>query len=218
MLNNKTSGPVVLVEGLDLAGKSTLVGFLKNELRKYYEYVHYSKNSLVRENSIARFADAERKKPEVPLSETCPLFIAAHLYDAHLFTAPAVREVHLQDSSWMRTLAFNSVRENNVYLPLLIDTAATQPVFDLVIYLTASIKVRQQRIKHRESAQRGENDHSDYLVYTNPELFKRNDEALYDVAVKYCAAVETIDTSDLSTPEVQTEAMSRLRKHSLISM
>ncbi|MBP6974756.1 MAG: hypothetical protein KBB54_02310 [Candidatus Pacebacteria bacterium] len=216
MLDGKTSGPLVLVEGLDLAGKSTLVNFLQEELCKYYNCVHYSKNSLVKENSIARFADTERKKPEVPLSETCPLFIAAHLYDAHLFKYPAIGEIHLQDSSWMRTLAFNSVRENNAYLPLLTETLDAQPVFDLVIYLTASIGVRQKRVHQRERAEKGENDHSDYLVHTDPELFKRNDDALRIVAEKYCASVEVIDTSHLSPVEVRVMALSLFQKHCLV--
>lgn len=216
MLNCNDKGPVVLVEGLDLAGKSTLASFLKKRLAEHYPVVRYSRNAMTDGNDFAAFADKQRKNPDVPLSETCPLFMAAHLYDALQFKSPEPNAVHLQDSSWLRTLAFNRVRDNQTFLPLLERIARVQPKFDLSLYLTASIAVRQKRVVQREGEEASENDHSDYLVYSDPDLFRRNDEMLLLTTQSYCDCVEVIDTSELSQEDVQKAAMSALRKYGIV--
>lgn len=216
MLKCDNKGLVVLVEGLDLAGKSTLVSFLRKKLIQRYEVVRYSRNAMTESNGFAVFADKQRKNPDIPLSETCPLFIAAHLYDVLQFKFPEPNEIHLQDSSWFRTLAFNRVRDNQVFLPLLEMLGNVQIKFDLTLYLTASIAVRQKRVVQREKEDASENDHSDYLVYSDPDLFKKNDEMLLLTARNYCDYVEVIDTSELSQEDVQSVALSALRKYGVI--
>lgn len=217
MLDRKNKGYFVLVEGLDLAGKSTLASFLKEKLMQHFDVVSYSRNALTEGNDFAVFADRQRKNPEITLSETCPLFIAAHLCDVIQFKSPRRNEIHLQDSSWFRTLAFNKVRNNENFLPLLDRVANLQPKFDLVLYLTASIEVRKKRVNQREIEKVMENDHSDYLVYSNPELFNKNDEILLLTVQNYCDNVEIIDTSELSQENVQNVALSILRKYNIIA-
>lgn len=216
MATNKITGPIVLIEGLDLAGKSTLVNFLREYLTKYYSKVRYSRNSLVEQNPFADFADTERKKPEIPINETCSLFISAHLFDASHFVAPKLGEIHLQDSSWLRTLAFNIIRENMKFLPLLHIVASYQPSFDLILYLTANIETRQKRVLQREFKSPEQNDHSDYLVQSDPDLFKKNDEMLLATAQDKCLVVEVIDTSSLTPEQVQMEAWSLFQKYNII--
>ncbi len=199
---NNARGQVVLVEGLDLAGKSTLTSSLRKQLETKYSKVIYSRNALVPDNPFAIFADKERKNKDVSINETCPLFISAHLFDAYNFLYPGLDEIHLQDSSWMRTVAFNTVRQNEKFLPLILKVASFQPIFDAVIYLTASIEARKSRITQRESENPDDIDHSDYLVHTDPELFENNDTALLETTQKYCEHVDVVDTSEISPEEV----------------
>jgi thymidylate kinase len=102
------AGRVVLVEGLDLAGKSTLVRNLQAELTRRVIPVRVSRNALCPDNPVAALADQVRRDPHAGLIETGALFLAAHLWDDRHFTPPPDGMVHLQDSCWLRTLAYHS--------------------------------------------------------------------------------------------------------------
>ena len=146
---------MILIEGLDLAGKSTLTQSLVAHLQKQGHPVSYSRNALVPDNPIALVADEYRRNQPVSLLETGALFLAAHLKDAIDFKKPE-KGFHIQDSSWLRTLAFNELQEVRWIPALVKDSSKHQPVFDLVIYLTASTETRQQRVLKREQEQPGE--------------------------------------------------------------
>src|SRR5689334_11657670 len=104
------AGRVVLIEGLDLAGKSTLVRNLQAKLKHRGISVRVSRNTLCPENPIAALADQLRLDPQAGLLETGALFLAAHLWDSRHFTPPLDGVVHIQDSCWLRTLAFHRAR------------------------------------------------------------------------------------------------------------
>src|SRR5437763_13959490 len=104
------AGRVVLIEGLDLAGKSTLVRNLQAELTRQGIPVRVSRNALCPDNPIAALADQVRRDPGAGLVETGALFLAAHLWDARPFNLPPDGAVHIQDSCWLRTLAYPTWR------------------------------------------------------------------------------------------------------------
>ena len=64
------AGRVILIEGLDLAGKSTLVRNLQAELTRRGIPVRVSRNALCPDNPIAPVADALRRDPNAGLLET----------------------------------------------------------------------------------------------------------------------------------------------------
>src|SRR5439155_18295365 len=105
------AGRVVLIEGLDLAGKSTLVRNLQAELTRRGIPVRVIRNALCPDNPIAALADQVRRDPEAGPIETGALFLAAHLWDARHFTPPPDRTVHIQDSCWLRTLAYHTWKD-----------------------------------------------------------------------------------------------------------
>ncbi len=105
------AGRVVLIEGLDLAGKSTLVRNLQAELTRRGIPVRVSRNALCPDNPIAAVADQLRRDPHAGLVETGALFLAAHLWDARHFTPPPDGMVHIQDSCWLRTLAYHTFNQ-----------------------------------------------------------------------------------------------------------
>src|SRR5439155_22259143 len=80
------AGRVILIEGLDLAGKTTLVRNLQAELTRRGIPVRVSRNALCPDNPIAALADQVRRDPHAGLVETGALFLAAHLWDARHFT------------------------------------------------------------------------------------------------------------------------------------
>jgi thymidylate kinase len=195
-------GLVVLIEGMDLAGKTTLCSRIIDELRRTGVSCTFGNNALVRDNPIALRADEYRKDPKAGMLETGALFLAAHLYDAHQFTYPIEGTVHLQDSCWLRTLAYHETKGTRWVPELLQATRHLQPTFDLTFYLTASIESRKARVIQRELEKPGENDAADYLSHVDPERLMRHDMKLLTVTRRIYPDVHLVDTTTLCPDEV----------------
>jgi hypothetical protein len=127
------AGQVVLIEGLDLAGKSTLVRNLQAELTRRGIPVRVSRNALCPDNPIAALADQVRRDPEAGIVETGALFLAAHLWDARHFTPPPDGTIHLQDSCWLRTFAYHTWKATPAIPEQLARAARYFPRFDAAV-------------------------------------------------------------------------------------
>jgi len=199
-------GCMMLVEGLDLAGKSTLTKSLVTELIKQGKEVSYARNAFVPHNPIAQKADMLRRQDHISLQETGGLFLAAHLYDALVFEYPKPDAYHIQDSCWLRTLAYNTMYETR-FIPELVSACHQfQPKFDIVIYLTASDKARRERVLKR-ALESEENDTADYLSWINPTKLRKNDEILFEQTIKFYPQTRKIDTTDMSPDQVLQKAL-----------
>jgi thymidylate kinase len=188
------AGRVVLIEGLDLAGKSTLVRHLEGELTRRGIAVRVSRNALCPENPVAALADQLRRDPQAGLIETGALFLAAHLWDARHFTPPPDGTVHLQDSCWLRTLAYHTWK-NTPAIPEQVAYAARYlPQFDAAVFLTAGIEDRRRRLTQREREDPGSNDANDHLVQTDPQGYSRLEQLLWELTHLYTRAAR-IDTT-----------------------
>src|SRR5438270_13332793 len=128
------AGKVVLIEGLDLAGKSTLARNLERELTRRGVRVRVSRNALCPDNPIAALADQLRRDPSAGLVETGALFLAAHLWDARHFRPPPEGTIHLQDSCWLRTLAYHTMQGTPGIPELLRQAVPTFPRFDAALF------------------------------------------------------------------------------------
>tara|TARA_R110002096_G_scaffold364019_2_gene557096 strand:- start:2343 stop:2987 length:645 start_codon:yes stop_codon:yes gene_type:complete len=186
----------VLIEGLDLAGKSTLWRGLEKNIPALGYELRQGRNSLCKGNQLARQADAMRRDPNRNFQKTSELFLAAHRWDAEHFVSPPRGTIHLQDSCWMRTLAFARFASNQVATQKLKEAARSFPAFDLVIFLTASIDIRRERLAKREREEPGANDAGDAWVNSRPEDFLRLEGELKGVVEKFAHPV-VIDTTDL---------------------
>lgn len=198
----ENAGQMILLEGLDLAGKSTL----SRGLLKYFESqgleVRYSRNALVSNNPIALRADELRREKDAGLMETGALFLAAHLYDSIEFSLPPPGTVHLQDSSWLRTLAYHTLN-NTRWIPTLVRTCSVyQPNFNAVLYLTAGLEARKERVLQREREQPEENDPADYLAYSEPGKVQRHDNLLMEITLEAYPQAQILDTSGMTPTEV----------------
>jgi thymidylate kinase len=182
------TGRVVLIEGLDLAGKSTLVRNLQAELTGRGITVRVSRNALCPDNPIAALADKVRRDPHAGLVETGALFLAAHLWDARHFTPPPDGMVHIQDSCWLRTLAYHFWKDTPAIPEQLARAARYFPRFDAAVFLTAGVEERQQRLAQRERECPGTNDTNDHLVQSNPEGYLRLEQLLWQLTHLYAKA------------------------------
>jgi dTMP kinase len=200
------AGRVVLVEGLDLAGKSTLVRNLQAELTRRGIPVRVSRNALCPDNPIAALADQVRRDPDAGLIETGALFLAAHLWDARHFSPPLDGTVHLQDSCWLRTLAYHTWWDTPAIPEQLARVVRYFPRFDAAIYLTARIEERQRRLELREREHPGSNDADDHLVMTAPDRYLALEQDLEALSVGITKA-RVMDTTNLSPESVTLSVM-----------
>jgi thymidylate kinase len=203
------NGPLILIEGLDLAGKSTLFRRLVADLQQRGVAVRASRNALCPENRIAKLADELRRDPTAGFVETGALFLAAHCWDARHFHRPPAGTAHIQDSSWLRTLAFHTHNRTPAIAEALRSASASFPAFDAAIFLTASIESRRLRLAKREAEEPGGNDWQDHLVAKAPREFRALENELRRMAIEYAGAVE-LDTTALSIDEVFTAAWQHL--------
>jgi thymidylate kinase len=192
------AGRVLLIEGLDLAGKSTLVRNLQVELTRRGVPVRVSRNALCPDNPIAALADELRRDPHAGLIETGALFLAAHLWDARHFSPPPDGTVHLQDSCWLRTLAYHSWKDTPAIAEQLARAARCFPRFDAAVFLTAGIEERRRRLAQRECEQPGSNDANDHLVHSDPQGHWRHEQLLWQLTHLYtkAARIETTGIPD----------------------
>lgn len=179
---------MLLIEGLDFAGKSTLAQGLQQRLPGT---VDVSARSLCPGNPIADLADElSHDRDTLPYELSC-LFFSSHLWDLRHFQRPD-GAWHVQDSCWLRSKAYD--RRKGLNLPW---NDVPGPAFDAVIFLTASVGVRQWRYRMRQrKAQRM--SPADDLVVRQPDQFLALEHHLRE-EVRTLPNVIEIDTSKLSS-------------------
>lgn len=197
---NNPDKRMVLVEGLDLAGKSTLCQGLATRLRKSGLVVTIAKNNLLGQNAVGKLAKEYATTAHAAKLETGALFLASHLYDTTLFRGPIEGQVHIQDSSWLRTISYHTMQGTPIIPSLAEALFDAHPVFGAVIYLTASMEIRRARILARETACPGANTPGDFMSFTDPDFVARHDCKLMEITKRFYPWTEVVDTSS-ATPE-----------------
>ena len=207
-------GRMILIEGLDLAGKSTLVEGLAAHYRQMGWLVTVAHGDLCPENPVGKVTrEMMRWDPGFTSEEGGPLFLASHLWDLRNFRAPeGDRSLHIQDSCALRTLAFERVLGRPELAAKLESVIERMPLFDAAYVLTASLPVRRRRYE-----QRAVNDLHDAFMLRDPVRFSRVDGELMHLAVeRYRARLLPTDEwsreallelvlSDLARREMSTE-------------
>lgn len=190
-------GRLILVEGLDLAGKSTLVEGLAAHYRGAGWSVTVAHGDLCPDNPVAQVTrQMMRWDPGFTAEEGGPLFLASHLWDLRNFRHPeGGRCLHIQDSCALRTLAFERVVGRPEFATKLDDVVARLPHFHAAYVLTASLSVRRQRYEQRTG-----NDLHDAFMLRDPVRFSRVDSELLHLAVERCGA--RLLPTDEQSPEL----------------
>lgn len=206
-------GRLILVEGLDLAGKSTLIKRLQSHYQKAGWKVTVSHGDLCPENPVAKVTrDMMRWDPDFTPAEGGPLFLASHLWDLRNFRRPtAENEVHIQDSCALRSLAFEKVVGRPHFVDLFQDVVNRLPRFDAAFVLTASLSTRRRRYQTREL-----NDLHDQFMFKDPVSFSRIDSELLHLAVKHTGA-RLVETDEMNADEVLNTVLHSIENRWLLS-
>lgn len=180
---------VILIEGLDLAGKSTLLDNLRQHLPGP---ISSAQGNLCPSNPIAQLA---RSQQGIQVYERSCLRFASHLWDLRNFRNPA--HVHVQDGCWLRWRAED--KQKGLDLPWHDTTLGSVPA-TAVILLTASVSMRHWRARKTRRS---------------PELLSRPDQFLavehhLRAAVRETAPFLEIDTSKRSPQETLSTALAFL--------
>lgn len=173
-------GRLIYVEGLDLAGKSTLVQGLAERFASYGWRVTVSHGDLCRDNPVAKVARRMmRWDPNFTAQEGAALFLASHLWDLRNFQADFDPwSVHIQDSWALRSLAFEKVLGQESFAAEFQKVVERQPQVDAAFVLTASLETRMARF-----ATRAVNDLHDQFMFRDPVTFSQVDSELLRLAV-----------------------------------
>ena len=186
----------IYLEGLDLAGKSTVCRRLRDRCGNF----EIRNNCLLRSNPLHLAADRLRKANSIDDASLGYLYYGALLYDLEqIRNEPAPDANVLQDSTiLLRSLAFHSVSGNTDLAENFRSKLAEHPKFDRSFFLTCTPDVRQQRLAGRAS--RGNTNPEDFLISSNPDLFFTMEGELRRLAVEYFDAT-VIDTGELESPQ-----------------
>lgn len=179
----------VLIEGIDLAGKSTICRRFAEQSR--FEWSIQS-NSLTRDNPVYQLADRLRKQIAFSAETLGNLYYAGLLADLELFKEPPNNTI--QDSTIiLRSLAYHTVNKTPRLPELFKSLLDRHPKFDHAFVCSATLEVRLERLKIRRKENLGPED---FLVRDDPEKFLAMEGCLIEYAQRAFHA-QVIDTSNL---------------------
>lgn len=191
----------ILLEGMDFSGKTTLAQGLVRRFQEQGTSAWSSQNSLCPDNPICRIAERIAEESRRHPYEASALFMAAHLWDMRHYQTDRPG-VHVQDSCWLRSKAFD--RRQGVPLPW---DHVPGVEFSAVLYLSASLKVRQWRCRKRSP------HGADHWVFTKSDQFLAMEHHLRAEFAQHPGFLE-IDTSQLTSEQVLEAAWGLLQANS----
>ena len=177
------------IEGLDLAGKSTICRFIRDN----YGF-KLRNNALTEDNPLIKTADDHRKNKTLDDSVLGSLYLNVLRYDlAHYHESDQTRIV--QDSTIIvRSIAFHSVVGDPKLAVAFRQLLPDHPRFTRSCVLRSSDEVRLKRLQGRCS--RKHDSPEDHLIYTSPELFHKMENIIIDLVCNEFGGT-IIDSSEM---------------------
>lgn len=191
------------IEGLDLAGKSTICRYIE----KFAPFIKRN-NSLLPTNCNPLHTATEklRKQDLLPGSDLGWLYYGVLLFDLKEYDKHTSDFV-LQDSTIIaRSIAYHSVFGDKNLVQKFKELLPIHPKFSFSCLLTASSTVRMERLKGRIS--RNNDNPEDYLIRSNPAGFYKMEEILAEIVEKNFNGI-IIDSSNLEQ-DGEKERISKL--------
>lgn len=177
------------IEGLDLAGKSTLCRHLHTALPD----AAYYHNAITDNNRLYETADQLRLQDQMPDAKLGELYYGALLGDLRAYVPRKGNS--LQDSTiLLRSLVFHRFNGNEDLARRLEDLLPEHPRFDHSIVLTSTRDVRLRRLEGRVA--HGNDAPDDFVVRDDPARFEAMEQLLIETASRHFQA-EVIDTSNM---------------------
>jgi len=185
------------IEGLDLAGKSTVTEALYGIL---LPEVVLRRNTLLPDNAFHKEVDQMRLDNSIDSKSLGWLYVDVLENDLKHFQWPECN--YIQDSTLLiRSLAYHTAKENHDITSKLWSLVEFHPKFSRSIVLTASIEKRVERLEMRRQNNPNEVAEDDLLVIKNPNLFLEMEHNLVSFSQQIFDSV-LLDTSLLSRDEV----------------
>ncbi len=192
-------GNLFLVEGLDLAGKTSACKSLVARLQPRPEY---RRNAFAERNALYLAADDLRRTDGLDSRHLGHAYLAAAALDVALFRPP--RKARIQESTIaLRSLCLYRARGEDDLADgfnRLLDHKSF-PQVEATVVLTASLDVRRARLEMRRRESPDEIAPDDLAVIRTPDLFLRMEDILIDECVRRFRA-KIVDTSALGKDEV----------------
>jgi thymidylate kinase len=192
---------VIHIEGMDLAGKSTVTARLSER-----HGASITRNSLSTGNEIYALADEMRRKAETSPDVLGSLYVASLARDLELLAQPEGPAI--QDSTiLLRSSAYYCVLGRDDLVDAFGAMVGRHPRFGTSVILTASIDARRHRLDQRRRLNPAEVAPDDLAIERDPARFLRMESALIEFAQTWFHA-SVIDTSDLDPAGVFERVMS----------
>jgi len=187
----------ILIEGLDLAGKSTVCRRFVAQARSSWVV---RRNSLVEDNRVYALADELRRADALPDEPLGWLYLAALRADfAQLAkTQPDTHPNILQDSTILvRSVAHHGAQGRTKLAQQFIALVPELPRFDHAFVCVADRETRLRRLAKRRPENLGPDD---FIVRDDFATFNRMQELVIDLVTTHLGGV-VIDTSGLENEE-----------------
>ena len=176
------------VEGLDLAGKSTICRFIRDSFG-----FQLRNNILVSDNPTIQETDYLRKNGLMDDESLGKRYYDALKYDLDHYNESAERIV--QDSTIIvRSIAFHSVLGDPALAESFRELLPRHPRFNRSVVLVASDEVRLKRLEGRCS--RKNDSPEDYLIKRDPGAFHRIEDIIIDLVVNQFGGA-IVDSSEM---------------------
>ena len=185
---NMKPNPTIHVEGLDLAGKSTVCRYLVAK-----SGAQHRNNTLLSSSPIHVQAELLRKRDLLDPAGLGWIYYGCMLFDLENYVVPDAPVV--QDSTiLLRSIAYHEVFGDRALAAKFRMLLPRHPRFAYSCVLVASDEVRLSRLEGRCS--RHNDNPEDFLIRRDPAGFHEMERILVETAREHFGA-ETIDTSFL---------------------
>lgn len=191
----------VLIDGMDLSGKSTLAQGLTEALNRLGIPARRNVGGLHAGRATAMAQAAYRARPPGD-GAVAWAFFASALSDA-IFGPASPGEVLVQEAYTDHSVAFAEAFGHRGVSLALRALRPALPRFDLIVYLGASLETRRRRYQSRPK-----NDAVDAMLLTDPERFQAIDDRLRALLTRRGALI--IETDGLCASEVLAATLSRV--------
>lgn len=187
----------VLIEGLDLAGKSTVCRRFVAQARGTWVV---RRNSLVEHNRVYALADELRRADKLADEPLGWLYLAALRADlADLERSPPAADVNfLHDSTILvRSVAHHGARHRSDLVRQFIDLVPAMPRFDHAFVCVADRETRLRRLAKRRPENLGPDD---FIVRDDFAMFTRMQDRVIELVTTHFGG-GVIDTSGLESED-----------------